>query len=353
MKKKILFLVPRLATGGAETLVWEYARSFSLSGWEIAVAAVVGRGDREEDFSRLGIKVQVSEGKSWKDWNKLVAFARDFQPDIIHSHVFSADVAGFLLQKKLPAKWISTQHNVGTAHSFCRRLVLAWILRQADKVVAVSVVVENFCRYGLHLSSKKVVRIDNGIDLLSWLGTSPALFQKGSVLSLVTIGRLEPQKNQELLLQALASWKHLDWKLTVYGVGQEEKKLKKLAEELGIAAKVIWAGVSKNLEEEISKYQVIIQPSRWEGMSLVVQEAMAAGRLVIASQAAAAGLLGDKKEGLVMSDLSIVALRSSLDYVIKNPEKAQALARTGQEKARAEFSLIKNQEKIIHLYHEV
>ena len=171
-------------------------------------------------------------------------------------------------------------------------------MRSADKIIAVSDSVYDFCLREWRLPKEKLVLIKNGIELKPWLAVSSAELFAASQLRLAAIGRLEKQKGHEILLRALAELK-IDWHLDVFGDGGLKEYLLSLARQLSVDDKISWRGVVLDLPSELGKIDVIVQPSLWEGMSLVVMEAMASGRVVIASQPAAVGLIENNKTGIV------------------------------------------------------
>src|SRR3989339_793137 len=120
--KKILYLLPRFITAGAEQMVLQYATYFKENGYEVAVASVIGGGELAEKFRALGVEIYISQGKTLGAWRGLKKFYHKFQPDLVHSHVFSADLAAYLLINE-KTKWISTQHNVEFAASVLRRFI--------------------------------------------------------------------------------------------------------------------------------------------------------------------------------------------------------------------------------------
>ena len=152
---KILQLIPRFTVGGAERLALEYAKRLPAFGFSVTVASVRGGGELVEDY-RLLFEPESQSRRQTTDYRLLVgedgwvfaffhtlkrlrAYVREGQPDIIHTHIFSSDVAGYLLKRWFPQiKWISAQHNVARQHSWWRQLVLRHILRRADRVIAVS-----------------------------------------------------------------------------------------------------------------------------------------------------------------------------------------------------------------------
>ncbi len=344
-----MYLIPRFTMGGAERLVLQYAKFAKEQGLDVLVASVVGGGELAKDFTALGVKILVNEDKFWwSNYQRLKAWLKETKSEIIHSHVFSADVMGYLLRKKVI--WISTQHNVGQEHSWLRRLVLKYILKQADKVIAVGERVKDFCLRDLGLDSNKVILIRNGIEITKWQKVSSEDLLTQASLRLAIIGRVEKQKGHAVLFKALAQLKKIDWHLNIYGVGSLESDLKKLAQQLKITKQITWHGVKADMSVELESIDIVVQPSLWEGLSLVVMEAMSAGRLVITTPPGGEELL-DKQTGLIVPVEDEKALAQAIIWVNEHREEAKIMAQTAQTKIQ-KFSLNTHWQELNNLYHE-
>ena len=348
---KILYIIPRFTAGGAEQLVWQYACYFRGQGHEVMVASTVGGGEWEEKFKKQGIEIFVNQKNGiwnwWGNYQNIKKIKKEFQPDIIHTHVFSADFFGYFLHQSV--KWISTQHNLGKEYSCLRQKVLGCVLKKTDKVIAVSTGVEEFCLEDLKLKKSKVQKILNGIETEKWLEIENYGLFSDNKLRLGIIGRLEKQKGHEYLFQALASLS-FPWVLNIYGNGSKKEFLQQLAKDLKIADKIVWQGV-KDFQKEVENLDVVAQPSLWEGLSLVVMEAMAAGRIVIASDKAGQDLVDNKKNGFVVPSGENIILADNIKYVWENKNTMLEVSENARLKAE-EFDLNINIKKIEKLYQD-
>lgn len=113
--------------------------------------------------------------------------------------------------------------------------------------------------------------------------------QLDQTIRFACVARLHPaSKGQDLLFQALAnpSWRHRDWQLSLYGAGEQEQCLRRLAQMLQIEHRVNFMGYSSTPMEIWKTHHVLVLASRYEGTPLVLMEAMLAGRPVISSAVA-------------------------------------------------------------------
>ncbi len=103
---------------------------------------------------------------------------------------------------------------------------------------------------------------------------------------LLMVGRLAEQKDHATALHALARLSHIDWRLTVAGQGPLRADLQQLAETLGIADRVRFIGFVADpdtLAHMMASADLLLQPSRWEGLCATVIEALACGASVVAT----------------------------------------------------------------------
>lgn len=103
---------------------------------------------------------------------------------------------------------------------------------------------------------------------------------------LLMVGRLTAQKDQATALAALARLPHLDWRLTIAGQGPLQAALARQCSDLGIADRVEFAGYVDDpaaLAALMGQADLLLQPSRWEGLCATLIEALACGAQVVAT----------------------------------------------------------------------
>lgn len=313
-QKTVLHILSRFTTGGAERLVLAFVERADPRHYRMEVAAV-----------REGIV------------RNILVFVKREKPDIVHTHLFSGDCMGYILKRVYPEiRWISTQHNVEAQTSFLRRLLWKFVLCRADAVVAVSAGVEAWCRDGFGVPEKKIRRIVNAIPIETFLALTPLSDAAPKVWELAAIGRLEKQKGHDILLAALAKITDLPWRLSIFGSGSQQEYISQMSRSLYRDERVMLKGVHDAAEIYASAH-VVVQPSRWEGRSLAVMEAMAAGRCVVASEAAGAELIENGKTGIVVPVEDVQALADALRRLLMNPAEVARIGAAARIHAREHF----------------
>lgn len=159
----------------------------------------------------------------------------------------------------------------------------------------------------------------------------------------VAVGRLSPEKNQTMLLDAFAQVyeQHPETELIIVGDGVIRGDLEKQAVQLGIADAVLFTGQVDNPADYLAVADVFVHPSLYEGQPMVLLEAMMQHRLIVATNIAAnVGVLGNQKYGLLTQDVKtdafvermLFTMKEQTDLSIFDTNKYQILAKNNFEK---------------------
>ena len=236
--------------------------------------------------------------------------------------------------------WASlSEHPTNGIHRFTRPL-MRYLYRRADGVLT----------YGRHVSRYVIAegaRPDRVIvapqAVRSFAGAAPDADRWRQPLRLLYVGRLESWKGLHVLLRALAVLGTGGWRLRIAGRGEQEEPLRDQARGLGIGGSVEFLGhvPNRSLPALYASSAVLVvpsvrTPSVTEVWALVVNEAMQAGTLVVASNCIGAvqdGLVRDQQTGLVFreGDPASLAQRLALITDPANAESLRRIATAGQQ----------------------
>jgi len=170
-------------------------------------------------------------------------------------------------------------------------VVNAIIYRNADRVVTISQEAKDIVRHSFGLEDSKVVVLKNGIIVADDFTKSESLEKEfpdsRNKLKIIAIGRLTYQKYFEILIKAAAEVVNqgLDLLVLILGDGEERSRLEKLIHELRVGGYVKLLGIRHDAMELMKGSDIFVMPSRYEGLSIAMIEAMACGLPVIASDA--------------------------------------------------------------------
>ena len=289
-------------------------------------------------------------------------FIRNNSIDIVHCHGYKSNFYGLLAsQKKIPS--VTTNHNWLKSNLklkvYCF-LDNLWI-RFFDKIVAVSEEIrDEMIRY--KIPEKKIKVIDNGIDVNRFDKTIPneklrrELCLNGNCTVVGTIGSLKYEKGHEYLLRAAKEVleSHTSVKFLIVGSGPLRNSLEGQVKSLGIANDVIFTGYRKDVAELLSVMDIFVLPSVKEGLPMVLLEAMAAKKPVVATRVGAVSkVISDNETGILVEPGDVSALQRTIGNLLKDTVKTQGLALKGYERVKKDFSSESMCREYLTLYREL
>jgi glycosyltransferase involved in cell wall biosynthesis len=186
----------------------------------------------------------------------------------------------------------------------------------------------------LHFDSASVLTIHNGVPDVPIERPAPRP-ASGPIIG--ATGRLEPQKGFDVLLRALVALEEAT--LVVVGDGSERPALEALARELGVEARVGWAGWQDEPRTWLPAFDVWALPSRFEGFPLALLEALLAGRAVAAADVGSvAEAVRDGETGLLVPADDADALTLALRRLLDDDALRRRLGATGRTHVLGRFT---------------
>ncbi len=289
---RVVHVINNLPVGGAERFLVLLASAQRRRGFEVDVVTLVspnplaaaleahavpwhclGRG-RLNDL-RLGLDL-------WR-------YLRHRRPHVVHTHLFYADVCGRVAARAagVPAV-VGTEHSTeATPLSWRRRALMRFTAPLSHALVAVSESVRDATRARSGRTKREIEVIPNGIAIEEWADAVPldadALGVPSNAIRIGCVGRLAPEKGLEVVIEALARIPDPRLHLFLVGDGSNRDALATLARTLAIADRVHFLGWRTDVARLLRSFDVFAMPSRYEGHSMALLEAMAAGCACIVS----------------------------------------------------------------------
>lgn len=285
---------------------------------------VFEEGPVAEMARKEGINVYVIPQKSRYDLtilSKLNSFIHQNQYMVVHTHGPRANLFVSLLKNKIKAHWVMTVHSDPTL-DFKERGVKGRLfeklnlrtLKKPDHLIAVSNEIRNILiSNGVY--SNRISVVHNG---RAFSNAEAVTKPDRGHFSIITVGRLEWVKGHQYLLQALSEVKKTNLFLKICGTGQEEDRLKRLAEELGLSEKVDFLGWidPEEVSEQIVQSDILVLPSLSESFPLVALEAGEKQVPVIATE------VGDVREMIPNPTLGWLVPKENPNAIAEALEKA-------------------------------
>lgn len=385
---KIVHLLASEHLGGAETMCLQLCRSLQEAGHSVSVFSFA-RGDVAKRAHEWGIRFDAvelprsyeSRGKKWHRMSlHLAEYVRAERPDIVHSHLPITNVLCHSLRRRLTCPWVCTIHgswrlfgySVHTVQRPWLRPLLAarhavgdwWTTRSAARVVAISnYVAAELSRVGV--SRRRICTVYNGLDNQGENTTSRAearvrlgIAQQEILLS--AVGFLSPVKGFDLLIRAFGhiAGEFPTAKCLIVGRGILDDR----TVSDGLAAQIQAAGLADRcsvysraeaLHDTFAASDVFVVPSRSEGFSLVLLQAMQAGLpAVVTSAGGCAEVARDGRESLVYQSPNVGDMAAKLRQIVSDASLRRQLGNAARARA-ADFGIDRCVRSYVSVYETV
>lgn len=366
---RVLTVLTSLGVGGAEKQALAVAERMAKRGHEVAILALRERLPQEWPTALPVVHLDICGVRERPlspamGWRRARQFLRDFRPDVVHSHSFHANLLARILQigtsvrrstGAAPAV-ISTVHNVyegGWTRMLAYRLTDSW----SDCTVAVSkAAADRFVRLKAISRQKCLVRA-NGInsaefapDVERRAETRMAMGTESSFVWL-SAGRVAPAKDFPNLLRAFALVRKeapgtelwiagapVDAKVVQPGGGKGSQVLA-IASEQGLQNSVRWLGLRRDMPALMDAADGFVLASAWEGMPLVVGEAMAMEKPVVTTNVGGVCELACDCGMIVPAKDSEALAAAMLKTMRQSREECTQMGRTARQRIVREFSI--------------
>ncbi|MBZ0333209.1 glycosyltransferase [Marinobacter sp. AL4B] len=357
---KILLTITGLSMGGAEHVVVNLADALSARGHQIKIAYLTGEAlvlpkNTSIDVIAIGMKGKAGALSAYFKLRKLV---KEFKPDVVHSHMVHANLLSRLLRLtvKIP-KLVCTAHNTNEGGQL---RMLAY--RITDKLADISTnvsqeAVDIFIAKGA-AKPGRMLALPNGIDVNIFTFNPDARAALRAELGMtgqkmiLAVGRLDTQKDYPNLLKSvqLLAQQRDDFKVFIAGDGPLKSELNLQVKALQVEGFVEFLGIRRDVPALVSATDLFVLPSAWEGFGLVVAEAMACERVVVATDCGGVKEVVGSNGFLVKPRDSILLTESLKNALDLSEEAGSAIGRQARRRIIDKFSLDANLNQFLKLY---
>ncbi|MCE5230323.1 glycosyltransferase [bacterium] len=351
---------------GPARLALDFAVAARAMGEDILALGLVRGRPAPTAFSRAfeaaGIPVKLLRERFRFDPAIVGQFQRvieRFKPDVYQSHGYKGSFLGRFAQRR-GVKWQAVFHGFTWENPLVRlyhALDVRW-LRKADGVIVVA------RSFGRELERRgvdpaRIVWVPNAIDEAAlrktdsgedlrraWAGDDPGALLAG------VIGRFSPEKGPDIFLGAFAqaAARATNLKAVMVGDGPELEACKRLVESLKIKERVVFAGFRSDLAAIYRALDLLVIPSRSEGMPTVLIETMLMGVPAISTDVGAVpDAIENDRTGLIVPALNEAALADAMEKMAGDAESRKRIAEAAGHYARERFSVEQRAREIIEL----
>lgn len=356
MKKiKVLHIIPNFGIGGAEKLVLDYLMYFDKNKVDIRALSMYDSGNTYYDkiINKNGLEVYYIGKKKGLDCsiiNKIYKIINEFQPDVVHSHLYCIKYLLYSTIRMKNINFFHTIHNepqkdaIGVdklankiAFNFLKVRPVALTDELAKKTneyynIKNSLVINN----GIYLEKFKNVKIDQSVAK-SRLGLSEGSFVIGN------IGRFSKQKNHVFILDVFCDIlkKREDSFLLLVGDGELREEIENKADKMGIRSNVKFLGIREDIPDIIKAMDVFLFPSLHEGFPITLIEAQATGVKCVISSVI-------DKNSILSENTLVMNLEDNVEHwseVILNPS-----LKNNDFRNIDDYDISKITEKLLYVY---
>ncbi|MCC7047352.1 MAG: glycosyltransferase family 4 protein [Alphaproteobacteria bacterium] len=348
----------RHGRGGMASLVRHLADALPrrLAGWQVDVLDTYGAGDGRPAFLRMPFHFLLAV-------LRVIGSRLAGRLDLVHIHMacYGSAVRKPVLASVARMLGIPTVMHLHGADfdAYCRALP-AWrrrwltgILKRCERVVVIGAHWRRFAVDELGLDAARVVLIHNGVPAQAMSSSRP----QGGPVRLLMLGELGPRKGTPDLIEALArpALRGRDWLATLAGNGPVTAFRQQVA-TLGLSERIAIPGwqSADRVAALLAQSDILVLPSRQEGLPVAILEAMAGGVAVIATPVGAIpDAIAGGETGLLVPPGDVDALARAIATLIDDPARRARLARAARARFEAMFTIDRTADAVAALYREV
>lgn len=294
--RSVMFVINGLGVGGAEMQLLALMEAMTARGHAVFLVTI---NDDVRLYQALPSQVKhyPLQAQGWGAAARaLPAFyrlVRNAQPDVVHAHLFQANVLSRLAKLAAPdCRVVNTTHcNYGLAHRrYNPYIVYRWTRRWVDVHTAVSAPALEALRKWRSVRPEQSMLLFNAIEVDRYRQAEPGSGRDcvagGGAFRWIAVGRLNPVKNYGLLLEAVNRLHNSGQRLTldIAGEGGEMDHLQDLVTRNGLERVVRFLGLVDDLPDRLAEYDGYVISSDNEALPMALLEAMAAGLPVVGTQ---------------------------------------------------------------------
>ena len=326
--KRVLFLLPSMAAGGAERVLIQLANGTDRSAFDPFFTCVCSpftlAGCLDETVPLSILNCRTTLRALWPIYRKI----RDVQPDIVVSTLPHMNFASLMLSLFFPKVKFVVREAITPSYLLDKygaagiliRVLFKTLYPRADLILSPSrKILEELSEITPDRNGVFTV-LPNPVDVKALREGTPFDETTGSkTIRFVACGRLVLQKGFDRLLEVCAGLHLLqDWRLDILGDGPDKQALEQQIEETGLAGKVFLKGHVERPSDYFARADCFLLPSRYEGLPNVALESLACGTPVIASCDAGgiAEIKAEASEGAVFIADDMGLFKTAMEKIV-------------------------------------
>lgn len=360
--RNIVYVITRSdVIGGASAHLLDLAEGIQSNGHRVTI--IVGGSGIVADIAQkrgltciclLSLVREISPLKDLKCIFELKSFIKDIKPDLIHLHSAKAGMIGRLSARFIGIPTVYTAHGwpftdgVPNIKKIFYKAIEKIMARITSQIITVSEFDKKIATEARITTPEKITAIHNGIPEH---GIIDAIPKKNKYPKLIMVARFEDPKDHQLVISGLNNIRNMEWTIDFVGDGPNLERAKQAVRALGLENKITFCGACNDVAQRLSRADIFVMASRWEGFPLVILEAMRAQLPVIASDV---GGVEESVEhgvtGILVPPSNEKNMTAALETLIGNPDLRTSMGQNGRASFEASFTFEKMLRKTLKVY---
>ena len=286
----IVFCLASLGSGGAERVVSLLANRMAVRGHQVEIICLKFNDVYYQIDPRIKVTLAMHHTKNrFTELLWLHRYLKKKMPDVVIP--FTEGVYCFtilsLIGTGIPV--IASERLDPTAMSTTRKILKRFLLPYADWLVVQTRSIKEYFPKRIQKKTsiifnpvnEEVLKSSNGLQVQG--ANAASSVQSSKLNRIISIGRLYPQKNQEMMIRAFAKIadEFPDWQLVIYGEGPMRSSLELIVDSLQLRGRVSLPGRTEHVIEELRRSKIFCMSSDYEGMSNAMIEALCVGLPIV------------------------------------------------------------------------
>ncbi|MDD4858520.1 MAG: glycosyltransferase, partial [Candidatus Krumholzibacteria bacterium] len=351
LKIRVAHILRSLEFGGAERLVVDLAGAQKESGRiEPELVCLESLGPLHGEAGRRGLSCSLIGSGGVRYLSGIGRMRSHFsrtKPDIVHTHNFLSHVHAAPAARLAGIPVVHTKHGRAVTSFAWSKRFRRFLYQLADRIVVVSNETGMSFLAKSGVAPERVVVIHNGIDTSRFVGLDRGGARRdlgidGGAIVFGAVSRLDPVKDHPAMLEAFKKISDACARcvLVMVGDGPERGAIERMVKNLGLGGAVRIEGFSAEVPKYLASFDLFLQPSTEEGLSLTILEAAAACVPVVASSVGGTGeIIEDGLTGTLVPPRDTEALADAMRRFVGDPAPFREMARRAREDVEKRFSL--------------
>ena len=369
----ICHIIFRLDFGGLENGVVNVINGLPADRFQHAIICLKEATDFRRRIRRQDVviyEMHKKEGKDFAVYGRVWQLLRTMRPDIVHTR--NIPTIDMLAVARLAGikRLVHGEHGLDSMEVTGLHTKYNWLRRMsayyARQYITVSRELADWLRRDVGISRRAITTIHNGVDTSRFcpgvrdLGVLPEGFANDLSVVIGTVGRIAAIKDQMnlamafvLMLRGAPEFRDRA-RLVIVGDGEGKAPIEKMLEEAGVASLCWLSGYRDDTHKVYQSLDLFVLPSRREGISNTILEAMASGLPVVATRVGGTPeIVADGVNGKLVPPGDPMALANAMLEYVRGPALMKSHGQAGRDRAMADFSMTAMIDGYAQVYEEL